>query len=336
MSIAFLLGDLATLRRHLSRERLVYQPQADDAGVAHWSDMEGDAVLSGEIPQFSPKQFFFAERETLFRFNEGRFTETLPEPEPFALLGVRACDLVAIAYQDRFFRDDPYYQSRRAAALLVGIDCHAPCNKGFCPTVDAGPTVRDGTADLVLHPRHEGNGWILIAATTAGEQALKGLQLDPAPDDWRVRRTEFERETVQRFGHAPHILEGARRINAGEVSAETWEALGVQCVACTGCTSLCPTCSCFATLEKHAQDGEGFERERCWDSCLFEGFQKEASGHNPSVTPGQRVERYWYHKFSDDYLPEFGRYGCVGCGRCETACIGVIGVHTVMRRIADQ
>ncbi|MEI8597112.1 hypothetical protein P4S64_03760 [Vibrio sp. M60_M31a] len=64
----------------------------------------------------------------------------------------KSCDLVAIRYQDEFFEQDPYYQARRKQALLVGVDCTHPCKHGFCPTVNAGPSVRDETADLVIHP----------------------------------------------------------------------------------------------------------------------------------------------------------------------------------------
>ncbi|MEW6777951.1 MAG: 4Fe-4S dicluster domain-containing protein, partial [Bdellovibrionota bacterium] len=251
---------------------------------------------------------------------------------------IHACDLVAIAYQDKFFRDDPYYQARRKVALLVGLDCLEPCEGGFCPTVDAGPFVRPGTADLILQPPSQSGGtWLLLAVSEAGEKSLKGLSLRPGPADWREKRAWQERNAVARFASVPYIREGIHKINQGQVDPKTWESLGTQCFTCSGCTNLCPTCSCFATKDqKTSPASEDFERERCWDSCLFEGFQREASGHNPAVTPGQRVERYWYHKFSNDYLEEFGRYGCVGCGRCERTCIGIIGVHSVMKRLAEQ
>src|SRR5690606_40178606 len=64
---------------------------------------------------FSAKSFFFAERELLFRFDGGQFYSALPEAVPQVLFGVHACDLVAVAYQDRFFAADPHYQARRQA-----------------------------------------------------------------------------------------------------------------------------------------------------------------------------------------------------------------------------
>ncbi len=335
---AYRLGDPVRLREHLLESFEVFEPQPTVEGMLDWMRVKGDGRKafdsSSQLSQFSPKQFFFPERETLFRFDGKDFTETLPEVPHRALLGVRACDLVAIAYQDRFFRDDPYYQKRSKKTLLVGVDCYEPCKRGFCPSVDAGPAVRNGTADLVLSSTHE-SSWLVISMTAAGERALEGLSLEPATDGWDAKRTEREKEVVGQFPDVSYINEGIRRINAQEVAPETWETLGIQCLQCSGCTNLCPTCSCYATFETPLEgSGENaFERSRCWDSCLYDGFQREASGENPSHAAGARVQRYWYHKFSDDYVSEFGRYGCVGSGRCENTCVGVIGVHSVMKRI---
>lgn len=327
------------LRAHLARSRRVYEPRSDSTGTVHWLEagtgFEARFDPATPLAQYSPKQFFFAEREALHRFDGREYTEILPETGPQALFGVRACDLTAIAYQDRFFRDDPHYQARRRAMLLVGIDCLKPCERGFCPTVDAGPFVREGTADLVLHQSGPSGRWLIYAQSEAGQNALEGLSLIPATGDPVADRSAAEQPVIAAFPDASHVSQGVRLLNEGKIRPETWDQLGIQCFACSGCTSLCPTCSCFATYERPLPDG-GQETQRCWDSCLYEGFQKEASGHHPQPTAGQRVFRYWYHKFSDDYLPEFGRHGCVGCGRCEQTCLGVIGVHSIMKRIVQE
>jgi len=88
-------------------------------------------------------------------------------------------------------------------------------------------------------------------------------------------------------------------------------------------------------LDRPSGEG-GVQRERVWDSCLYEGFQREASGHNPSASPGQRVQRFWTHKFGDAFKERFERYGCVGCGRCDRVCPGGIGVHGVMHKVGGQ
>jgi formate hydrogenlyase subunit 6/NADH:ubiquinone oxidoreductase subunit I len=75
---------------------------------------------------------------------------------------------------------------------------------------------------------------------------------------------------------------------------------------------------------------------RYWDSCLLEGFQREASGHHPAPHAGDRVRRFWYHKLSDDFAVDFGRAGCVGCGRCDVTCPGSIGALRVLGALGSR
>lgn len=135
-------------------------------------------------------------------------------------------------------------------------------------------------------------------------------------------------------GEQADIVNGVALLNAGRIEAATWERLGLQCLGCSGCTSVCPTCSCFAPLDQSGAGGS-VQRERVWDSCLYQGFQKETSGHNPSATAGARVQRFWFHKFGDEINTPFEHYGCVGCGRCDRVCPGGIGVHGVMHRVVQ-
>jgi sulfhydrogenase subunit beta (sulfur reductase) len=336
MTQAHRLDDSARLCAHLLQTRAVYAPQLED-GEARWHRLEQPAALPADSlrPLFSPKQFFFAEREPLFAFDGKRFVPTLPEPSPQALFGVSACDLAAIAYQDRFFADDPYYRLRRAATLLVGVDCQAPCSGAFCHAMDAGPSVQPGTADLILHREPGHASAILVAETPLGEAALAGLSLLPPPSAWQARRRAGAAHAKELFADDRDVHTGIARLNQGRVDAQTWDQLGLQCVGCSGCTTVCPTCSCFAARDEAAEGGVAFTRSRFWDSCLLEGFAREASGQHPAGAPGQRVERFWYHKLSDDFRASFGRYGCVGCGRCDTACPGVIGARSVLRRLAQ-
>ncbi len=114
------------LRNHLARARQLYQPQPDGQGALRWQPLADPAqpvAVPTEPPLFSAKAFFFAEREAQFRYENGQFIPLLPQVRPQVLFGLAACDLTALAYQDRFFAADPHYQARRAATLLVGLDC---------------------------------------------------------------------------------------------------------------------------------------------------------------------------------------------------------------------
>lgn len=334
---AFELDFPERLRAHLALSRRVYEPRPDGQGGRHWQPVGAEDAAPfeafAESPAFSAKAFFFAEREALFRFEHGRFQALNPPVAPLALFGLHACDLAAVAYQDRFFAQDPHYQARREASLLVGLDCAETCAQGFCTVVASGPEVRAGTADLILVPPAAGKSWLVLAASRAGDHALAGLELVPAAGDWASLRTERAARIAEAQGPSQSLQAGIAALNAAAVPQASWEALGLRCLGCSGCTSVCPTCSCFAPLDL-PQDG-AMQRERVWDSCLYEGFQKEASGANASATPGTRVRRYWFHKFGEGFRAEFGRYGCVGCGRCDRICPGGIGVHAVLNRIGS-
>ena len=337
---SYQLSSLDTLFKQLATQHEMFEPQQlPGSSDLHWlPSPEGpnDQYSSAKkrLPLAPAKGFLFAEREVLFHFDGKTFIKTVPKVKPQVLFGLQSCDLCAIAYQDQFFKGDSHYQTRRQATLLVGFDCLTPCDGGCCSTVDAGPFVRNGSADLILHPK--GDEWLLISTSEQGDRLIQPLNLSSAPSHWLEQRHKGEAEVVKRFPSDQHIKSSIKKINQATITAEQWQQLGLQCLTCSGCTNLCPTCSCFTTFDQNI-DGESaaFKRERCWDSCLYEAFQRESSGHNPSKEAGERLQRYWFHKFSDHYADEFNRYGCVGCGRCEQTCPGGIGIHSIMRRLEN-
>jgi hypothetical protein len=73
--------------------------------------------------------------------------------EPFAFIGVRACELRAIAIHDRVFLDGQYadeaYRMRRDRAFIVAVNCGQAGGTCFCVSMDAGPKAEAGY-DLAL------------------------------------------------------------------------------------------------------------------------------------------------------------------------------------------
>ena len=126
------------------RYRLV--PRADGAAFAHSAG-----------PQ-SWKNFLHPPRERLWsadRTAEGELTFTAHEPEApaYAFLGVRPCDLRAIAIQDRVLTGGRYedggYGKRRRGALLIAAECTEPGATCFCVSTGGGPAADPGY-DLAL------------------------------------------------------------------------------------------------------------------------------------------------------------------------------------------
>ncbi len=340
------------LRAALARDHLLYERRGPGraaewqrVGAAEPFDWNAGPALVGV------KRFFFPSREPLLRWRGDAVMETLPDPAPFALVGLRACDLAAIAYLDAFFAGDAAYEARRRRALLVGVNCVAACAGGFCDEVDAGPFARGGF-DLALTPLRDGRV-VVDVGSAAGRVVVRSHCADaPAVDVATAREwTAAERDARATFVPRPFVGRAITRVDAasaqvaagstpattagdGAVHDAEWQALGRWCLACTGCTSLCPTCSCFTVVDEPS--GDGGERVRYWDSCLLSGFQREASGHHPAPDPGDRVRRFWSHKLSREFAATCGRLGCVGCGRCDVACPGVIGASRVLAALGGE
>jgi sulfhydrogenase subunit beta (sulfur reductase) len=65
-------------------------------------------------------------------------------------------------------------------------------------------------------------------------------------------------------------------------------------------------------------------------------FTRHSSGHNPRGARKARVRQRFLHKLS--YMPSKlgGAAGCVGCGRCITACPVNIDIREVMPEMAAK
>jgi sulfhydrogenase subunit beta (sulfur reductase) len=100
----------------------------------------------------SLKPFFFAPEETLIEVKRERrgfkVSEVAPAAPRLAFIGVRACDLAALAMQDRIFLhdrfQDTHYQARRKDAFLVAVNCTRSAPTCFCVSMKTGPEATAG------------------------------------------------------------------------------------------------------------------------------------------------------------------------------------------------
>jgi len=82
------------------------------------------------------------------------------DPPRRAFLGMRSCELHALAVQDRVFINregqftDPHYAKARARLFLVAVECEHPGGTCFCVSMGTGPEVRPERVPL-LASRHE-------------------------------------------------------------------------------------------------------------------------------------------------------------------------------------
>jgi ferredoxin len=268
------------------------------------------------------KPLLFPPREVLWRAQRDdqgrlRFDATESPPLPLAVIGVRPCDLAALALNDSHFLDhtrDPGFAARRQGLFLIAVNCSHPADTCFCASTGDGPNVDRG-ADLILDELDD--GFVVAADSDAGRDLLDAMALEPASqaqcDAVREQAGRALRSQTRRL--PGRDLQGAL---FDRLDHQRWEDVGDRCLACGNCTSVCPTCFCHAQQDVPTLDGASSEHIREWDSCFSEGH---AYLHGYPVRPEikHRFRQWMTHKLGS-WHAQFGRSGCVGCGRCITWC----------------
>lgn len=280
----------------------------------------------------SAKQFLFPSRTPVWRAKRvGASLQLEPdaaEAPRIALLGLRPCDIRAIAIQDKVFLEGPWkdedYRRRRDSTLLVAVNCTSSQPTCFCRSV-GGSTVCQSGADIVL-TELEGPGHFLLvqAITPAGLALVEACKFDEAaPEDTeRAERECREAEDSQAKGiRVPGLKEAMVQNPEHPRYAQT----AARCFACASCTQVCPTCFCSSPFDSSSLDGMGFRRERIWDSCFSEEFSYIHGGAvRRSIS--SRYRQWLTHKLAN-WQDQFGVLGCVGCGRCIAWCPAGIDIR---------
>jgi ferredoxin len=297
-----------------------------------------DVALEYLNPLISPvKEILFPPREVLLKYkkkgNTWEVNTKVPE-EKTVLFGIRSCDIAAMQFMDKFFLEgfkDNYYEARRKNLYTVSITCTDPAETCFCICADCGPS-RESGFDLQLTKINE--EYLVETGSAKGEELLvSGSFFFSDAEEKHIEETKKIIEKAKENFKMPttYFSKAIRHVTANEIDEKTLKMLGDKCIACGSCSYVCPTCSCFnVTDEGDINEGE---RVRTWDSCMYAGFTREVSGHNPRPVQKERVKRRYYHKLSYYYVRKMGSHGCVGCGRCVLACLGGIDMSEVSKAV---
>ena len=94
-----------------------------------------------------------------------------------AFIGVRACELHAIAIQDKVFVDgaysDPDYQARREAALFVAVNCGSAGGTCFCTSMGTGPRAESGFDLSLTELLDDGHGFLVEIGSARGAEIAR-------------------------------------------------------------------------------------------------------------------------------------------------------------------
>ncbi len=268
------------------------------------------------------KQFLFPPTATIAnaKLSDKGWEFSLPnDPQPkFACLGVRACELAALAIQDRVFLGgeyvDPLYKQRRQSLFLIAVNCSVAAETCFCTSMNSGPKCTSGF-DLALTELDE--GFVIEIGSQAGSNVLQQLESRTATAKQGQQALRMQQRAAEQI--TKHMQSaGIRDLLMNNLEHPHWDEVASRCLSCANCTMVCPTCFCSSVKDVADLSGEQVARQREWDSCFNLAFSYTAGG---TVRNDRRSRfRQWLtHKLAT-WHDQFDSSGCVGCGRCITWC----------------
>lgn len=335
-------------------EAIVYSHirSADDLPIG-WTDRQeagryrlqqsNDHALFGYVvgPN-SWKKFLFPAREKLWQGkktkNGFRIEKQTPRYEAFAFLGVRSCELQAIAIQDKVFIGGPLvdsgYQLRRENVLLIAVNCTQPGGTCFCVSMNTGPKAVQGF-DLALTEviNEREHYFIAHTGTPKGDEILSKISHQPWEEGQKKKEEQLIAQAKTRIGRTMDNT-GIKELLYQNAEHPQWAKVADRCLSCANCTMVCPTCFCSNVEDVADLAGEHVDRWRSWDSCFTLEFSYIHGGHVRRSTKG-RYRQWMTHKLASWY-DQFGTSGCVGCGRCITWCPVGIDITEEVKTIRES
>jgi len=284
------------------------------------------ALFGYSVGPHSWKKFLLPSTHRLWQARRsGQSFEATVEAEEiprYAFIGVRACELQAIAIQDRVFLEglfaEPIYKSRRAKIFIVAVNCNEPGGNCFCASMQTGPRAA-GPYDLALTEVLQGGEhyFVVEIGSEKGRTVMSSIPHRPAAPMETEMSEKLVKKAAANMGRTLDTTD-IKNLLYRNPDHPRWDDAARRCLSCTNCTLVCPTCFCTTVEDVTDLSGEHAERRRRWDSCFTMDFSYIHGGYIRS-TVKSRYRQWMTHKLAS-WIDQFGTSGCVGCGRCITWC----------------
>lgn len=305
-----------------------------DVGPGHYRlrHRDDDALFGHSAGPQSWKQFLHPPRQRLWSSDD----PTPEEPVRYAFVGVRACDLAAIARLNDVLGEsdhpDQGFVGRRRRIFVVAVNCTEPGGLCFCASMSTGPHVGPGY-DLALTELIADGAphYVVDVGTDAGADVLASLSHREAGQaDIDSARTEVD----QAAQHMGRQMPGGdlRELLIRSRESPHWDDVASRCLTCGNCTMVCPTCFCTSVEDVTDLTGEHAERWMHWSSCFEFDFTYVHGGSVRESGPSRY--RHWITHKLGTWHDQFGSSGCVGCGRCIAWCPTGIDITEEMTALA--
>ncbi|HTP96654.1 MAG TPA: 4Fe-4S dicluster domain-containing protein [Burkholderiales bacterium] len=313
-----------------------------EAGRYRLERRDDKALFGYAVGPHSWKRFLHPPVAELWRAQraaDGFRAETAVDDAPrYAFLGVRGCELHAMAIQDRVLigdrHADPIYRARRERAFIVAVECGTPGGTCFCVSMQTGPAVQSGfdlaLTELIDGPRH---AFVVRVGSDRGGEILAQVPHREASAAERAAAEASVARAAERMGRELQTG-GLRDLLLRNFEHPRWEEVASRCLSCGNCTLVCPTCFCTSVDDTTDLAGTTARRVRRWDSCFTMDFSY-LHGGSARASGKSRYRQWMTHKLAT-WIDQFGTSGCVGCGRCITWCPVGIDLTAEARAIRES
>lgn len=217
---------------------------------------------------------------------------------------------------------DPYYVGQRQQLFLVAVNCQSSTETCFCVSTGDGPEAHFGY-DLLLDELED--GFLVEAKSEAGEAIFNQLPLQETQPKQLEQAANQIQIAAKQQRRMPSEAELQKLMD--KLDDQRWHQIAERCLACGNCTSVCPTCFCSKQesesnvlgIKQNVDEAQSIASQvRLWDSCFSE---KHSYIHGKTVRSeiSQQYRQWLIHKLLT-WQTQYGRSGCVGCGRCIAWC----------------
>jgi len=324
--------DLKSWISRLTDAYVVYGPKPRGNNFAFERIHTPDEIVLDYSTTILPlKKFLGPPSEAILRFEEGS-VQPLPEEAPKTLLfGVHCCDASSFAVLDKVFINeykDDRYAKRRENIVTVVMACSEPEETCFCSSMGTGPSLEQGY-DVLLTDLED--RYLAESGSPEGDALIQMIPraATPGPADFQGKKKSIE-DALKKFKRKVDT-DRLPELFLKNLDHPMWAHIRDIDLACGQCVLVCPTCYCSDIRDTSEVTSASGERVREWDCCVLLEFAEVAMGGNFRRDRGARIRQFMGHNLSY-CIEQFGRFKCVGCGRCIQAC----PVHIDITEVAGK
>jgi sulfhydrogenase subunit beta (sulfur reductase) len=272
------------------------------------------------------KKLLFLPNEKLVAYEIGKTIKVKPvvESSEKILFGVNAWDINGMNFLDEFFTTDfidENYIAKRKNLVVIGMDSE-PTETNFSPSMEA-EYAKDGF-DIYL-TEFKDKYFVRIATARGNEIIGKYTKVSDASAKDFKEYDKYMDDYRMKFKMSVNIKNFYDNFELIYDNKEFWKKVAKDCYSCGSCNLVCPTCFCFNVrddIELNLKDGS---KTREWDSCMIPEYGLVAGGHNFRPDKENRLKQRYRCKLKT-FVDKFGKYACVGCGRCIETCLAKINI----------